>query len=411
MLLGFKNLILSVLVIATLGCGPGTAIAEASAGQLDPTFGTNGFATQPLGSWAVNAAAAVQSDGKVVTAGEALVNGERVMVSERLTATGALDPSYGVGGVVTISLGGYGCANALVIQPDGKIVLAGTGNGNGALDFAAVRLNSNGSLDTGFGHGGIVTIPIGGAAIANAVALTSTGQLVLVGTTHTSDYHMAAARLNANGTLDSSFGGKGTTILGPVGVAWGMVQQANGNVVLAGDETTNGTKVFAAARLLTSGKLDSTFARSGVVGVPIGATATAVAVGLQPDGSILMTGNATDSDGSSEVPTVRLTTRGALDPTFGSGGVAHIKGCGVNALAIQGDGKIVLAGVGATAVRLTNSGALDSTFGNGGVAFATTGTNDAANGVAIEPTDGKVVLSGVATIGGVMELDVMRLAA
>jgi uncharacterized delta-60 repeat protein len=118
-------------------------------GSVDTTFGDNGFATVSLGTWA--GAVAVQPDGEIVSAGEATEDGHNVIVSTRMTASGSLDPSYGTGGIATVSInGGAGVESgaAIALQPDGKIVIAGCGpdTGAGPLAFAAVRLNTDGTL-------------------------------------------------------------------------------------------------------------------------------------------------------------------------------------------------------------------------------------------------------------------------
>src|SRR2546423_5698006 len=116
----------------------------ATAGSLDTSFGTAGYSTVALGTWAGAASVAVQPDGKIVSAGQAEVNGENVIVVTRMTTSGALDPSFGTGGISTVHInGGAGMDSgaALVLQPDGRIVLAGSGNQTiyGPTSFAAVR--------------------------------------------------------------------------------------------------------------------------------------------------------------------------------------------------------------------------------------------------------------------------------
>jgi uncharacterized delta-60 repeat protein len=141
--------------------------------------------------------------------------------------------------------------------------------------------------------------------------------------------------------------------------------------------------------------------------LPIGSSAAGLALALQPDGRILLTGNAV-VNGTRVVATVRFNTDGSLDGSFGSGGISEFAGTGAQAIAMEGS-NIVLAGPGATAVRLTPGGALDTTFGNRGLASAVIGTNDAANGVIVDPIDGTIVLSGVATVNQQIELTAVKL--
>jgi uncharacterized delta-60 repeat protein len=387
----------------------GASGASASGGALDTTFGSGGFGTAPLGgsTWVGAAAAKVQSDGKVVTAGEAQVGGKYEIVSTRFLSNGTLDPTYGNGGWVIVDVAGSSGANALAIQSDGKIVLAGTGVGsNYALDFAAVRLNPNGSLDQSFGRGGIATVPIGSYAIANAVVLEPNGQIALGGMATVGGNVFAVARLNANGSLDTSFGTNGSTTFNQPGAGWGMVLQTDGKLVLQGQDGSN--KAYMAARVLANGRPDTGFGQGGIVTVPIGSWAFGDAIALQSDGKLILAGSAYTNRGTAA--TVRLNPNGSLDPSFGAGGISTVTlWQGVNAVTLDGSGRVVIAAVGAAVVRLNTNGTADTTFGTGGVATATIGTNTAANGVTIEPGDGKIIISGVATIGGVTKLFVARL--
>jgi uncharacterized delta-60 repeat protein len=387
--------------------------ALAATGTLDTTFGSSGYAVTPIGTWSAAAAVAVQPDGKIVTAGESQLNGVDVITATRMTAGGQLDQTFGKRGIVTVAIGGAAGVDSgagLALQPDGKIVIAGTGEPNGSPTFAVVRLTSTGALDTAFGQCGVATVPIGGAAIANAVAVQPNGQIVVGGTANVSGTnHFAVTRLNANGTLDTTFGTRGVTTLAPAGGAWGMVLQPNGAVVLAGPETYNGTQAYMAARVLANGTLDPSFGQGGIVTTPIGLTATPDAVALQADGKIVITGDATTSTGV--VATERLNPDGSLDATFGSGGIASFNGAGVNAVAIDGSGRIVLAGVGAAAVRLDGDGSIDTTFGAGGLAiYQYAGNESAANGLAFDAS-GRIVLAGAATVNGSPEVLVLRLSA
>jgi uncharacterized delta-60 repeat protein len=163
------------------------------------------------------------------------------------------------------------------------------------------------------------------------------------------------------------------------------------------------------ARLLRSGALDPTYGRSGAVTISMGAGAVCDAAALQPDGRVVLTGVALSPLGATSVATVRLLRNGGFDPSFGSKGIAMQPGAGVNAVALQGDGRIVIAGVGATAVRLLSDGAPDLSFGGrGATIYSAGGVDAAANGVAIQH-DGKIVLAGIDTVNGRPELAVIRL--
>jgi uncharacterized delta-60 repeat protein len=321
------------------------------------------------------------------------------MLIARMLPNGIPDPSFGTKGQVLVAIGKSAYADAIALQSDGSIVAAGTGRdpATWTLSLAAVRLTPSGQPDPAFGTGGVVTVPVGANAVANAVAIQSNGSIMLGGSAMTDQNHFVAARLTRNGALDTTYGTNGVTVLGPVGAGWGMVLQSNGDAVLAGQETVNGSQAMMAARLTPAGAPDRSFGQNGIVTVPVGTTAAGMAVALQTNGDILMTGNATA--GMPVIATVRLLPDGSLDQSFGTGGIASFAGSGVNAITLESDGEILLAGAGPSAILLTGNGTMDPTFGKRGIAFATIGARGSANGVTVQP-DGKILLTGATNLSG-----------
>jgi uncharacterized delta-60 repeat protein len=405
---------IAVLAAVSLAVAPSLA----SGATVDGTFGTGGSVTVPFGSTAGAAAVVVQPDGRIVTAGQTTVDGSTRIIATRMYATGALDPSFGSGGITTVSInGGAGMDSGagLALQSDGKIVIAGDGNATiyGPMSFAAVRLTSDGALDPAFGNGGTATVNIGGVqSIANAVVVQSDGKLVLAGTAQMSNKEFAAARLNANGTLDQTFGTLGTTVLSPSGGAWGLALQRDGKLVLAGQADYANPQIanaqqFMAARLTSSGRVDTSFGRRGIVMLPIGGTSLGFGVAVRSDGKLVLAGIAwTDTCLNS---TARLTSSGALDSSYGSRGIASVPDCnGVNGLVLDSASRAVLPAVGPSVLRINANGTPDGTFASGGILNDPVGSGGGANGAAIGP-DGKIVLAGAATVGGQTEIFVSRI--
>jgi uncharacterized delta-60 repeat protein len=265
-------------------------------------------------------------------------------------------------------------------------------------------------LDQKFGSGGIAAIPVGDAAFANAVVVDPYGNIDVSGTATTGgSNHFFAARLDPAGAPDPSFGNGGVTVLNPTAAAWGMVLQPDGSLVLAGQESHNSTQAFMAARVEADGSLDPTFGDGGFATIPIGSWAAGYAIALQSDGKLVIGGNAKSSSGSNMAAIARLDPDGSLDSSFVSGGILQFAGGGLNAVTIDSSGRIYLAGVGVTAMRLMPSGSVDTSFAHGGFGGYCNGTNCAANGVSIDPTSGNVVLAGITHILGVPEILVLRI--
>lgn len=387
----------------------------------------------PYGLKAAAVAAAVQRNGRIVTVGETELSNKRyALISMRILKNGRLDPSYGNGGWVELSIGGTGAGNAILILRNGEILIGGAGRSaaNQPIGFAAVKLQPNGQLDKSFGKNGIATVAIGSGASANAIAVQPDGKIVLAGTADDGYDRFAAARLNADGSLDRSFGNGGTATFAQPGAAWGMGLRNDGTIVLAGEyipgagsalynllsgiglgsvgrRLTSGEQYMAAA-LSPAGKPDPSFGNDGVVALPIGVAAACTAIAVQPDGEVVLAGSAFTNTGISA--TVRLTPNGTLDHDFGVKGISESPLYNpVNAVALAPDGKILVAATGPTAIRLDPGGVPDPTFAANGVDQIGTGTGNAANGVTVDPRTGDIILTGAATLSGRIELSVVRL--
>ncbi len=242
-------------------------------GSPDPTFGTGGKVatdidpTSGQGSVDLAHAVALQPDGKIVAAGfseNGVVGGGPRFAVVRYQPDGGLDGTFGTGGKVTTDLvGSHEEAEGLVLQPDGKIVVAGgTGTATASFDFALARYGSDGSLDPAFGAGGIVTTDLAGNLDkAHSIARQSDGKLVVAGETLSNgldpSYNFALARYNEDGSLDTTFGAGGTVTTdfgGHNDHAFAIALQPDGNIVAAGDAFPD----FALARYVGGGAAPAT---------------------------------------------------------------------------------------------------------------------------------------------------------
>jgi uncharacterized delta-60 repeat protein len=260
---------------------------------------------------------AVQPDGRIVAAGQANIDGGYDFALARYNSNGALDAGFGRGGEVTTDFGlltqGFSFAqgSSLAIQPDGKLVLAGQALINGSYDFALARYNSNGTLDTSFSTGGRVTTSFGGPNnAAFSVAVQRDGKLVAAGiTTLSKGGDFALARYNSNGSLDTSFGAGGkvtTDIAGPSDLVNSIAVQLDGKIVAAGRIFINGDYHSALARYNSNGMLDTSFGRSGKVTAVFGSAREGVSsVAIQPDQKIVAAGGV-DVNGSSDFALARF---------------------------------------------------------------------------------------------------------
>lgn len=384
-------------------CGVGAllfpALLPAARGDLDPSFGSGGKVRTDFGiqgseiGWAV----AVQRDRRVVVAG-GLVGPYTDFALARYTASGRPDPSFDGDGKRATDFGGADAAHDVEIQRDGKILAAGLGS----EDFGLARYRTDGSLDPTFGNRGLVLTEILPGHIDNAssVLLQADGKIVAAGGTRrmwqlgSSDF--ALARYLTDGALDRSFG-VGGRVITPISTAddhaFDLAVQPDGKLVAAGWSFQGGGPHLALARYNPDGRLDSSFDGDGIVlasfrsaGAHLslqrdgklvvagggevmrftadgrldssfgeGGRARAGSVEahdavIQPDGKILVIGTVATTSETGDFGVARLTVDGRLDPTYGRGGsVASAFSSGSDDQALDGallaDGKLVVSGM------------------------------------------------------------------
>jgi len=298
-------------------------------GAIDTTFGTNGKVTTDVstGSDVANAVA-IQADGKIVVAGSSDVSPKGKSFSlVRYNADGSLDTTFGTGGKVITSFGSQSDeAFAVVVQADGKIVLGGHyRNATTGLDFALARYEANGTLDFGFGVNGLATAPVRAGNSRDsiyALALqTIGGEQKIVAVGGEGDFTLS--RFNANGTLDSTFrmGQSLDNEFGTVvGAARAVHVSADNKIIVVGDANND----FALLQLKEDGTNDTTFGGSGAVVTKVSTTNwdRATAVIRQADGKVVVGGWVYTGGGSSaDFVVARYTTDGVLDTGFGTAGM------------------------------------------------------------------------------------------
>jgi uncharacterized delta-60 repeat protein len=410
---------------------------------LDPSFGRDGKVITNFGtSTATARAVALLPDGKIVVAGTA--NGNFALA--RYHRNGTLDKSFGRDGKVTTDLGGEEGATAVALQPDGKIVVAGVSNDSGNNDFALARYHRAGALDPTFGRGGMITTDFGENDVAQAVALQRDGTIVVAGHSGPGPFGVPAdfalARYTTIGALDMSFSDDGTLTTDFTDVcpfcsaathdyAHALVIQPDSTIVVAGGSNAidpNGINSgFALARYLANGTRDLHFGTGGHVltrldcggeGCGIDYFMHINSLALQPDGKLVAAGRFVEGSGSNRCAfaLARYLPNGSLDTRFGDGGQVFtffdfdecVRTAG-QALAQQPDGKVVVAGgygffdsncdavIDVALARYTTTGALDPSFGSAGKVTTTfkQGSEDWAYALAIQPQDGRLVVAGV----------------
>ncbi|MDQ6631954.1 MAG: hypothetical protein M3Y82_09380 [Verrucomicrobiota bacterium] len=377
-------------------------------GTLDSSYDGDGIKTQDIADRTAQAQdVAIQSDGKIISVGRADNGSHDVVAVSRYNTDGSLDISFGILGKITAEVSTNGsAATAVAIQPDGKIVVAGSAN----EDFMVLRYLTNGLPDNSFDGDGRVTTPIGSANdSATAVTLQADGKIVLAGYSYNGmNNDFAVARYNTNGSLDISFGSGGkaiTAIASGEDEATDVKIQADGKIVVAGWGTL-GSIQFALVRYTTNGSLDTSFGSFGRVTTDFGVVSEGLGMTIQTNGRIVVAGAAIVSGTQVDMAVARYLTNGMLDTSFdGDGKVTTPIGLAADfayAVTLQPDGKILVAGAGAigadnevSLVRYLPNGSLDSTYGNGGkvVVDLSTGPNDVAYGIALDEM-GRAVIAG-----------------
>jgi uncharacterized delta-60 repeat protein len=340
-----------------------------------------------------------------------------VMTGPAGAADGDLDPTFSGDGRVVTDFGFDDRAEGLAVQPDGRIVVAGTSCGG---DFLVARYNTDGSPDTTFAGDGATCIDIGAGSAdrGDEVIVLSGGQLLIAGT---SAGNFALVRLTADGTLDPSFGtgGRATYDAGGTDELRDAVVRPDGTIVMVGETSRVGcpqaptmagqTVAVAVVRALSGGAPDPGFGGGGtVVLADENLVQRGFAVAVQNDGGVVVGGlTSTCSRVSIDTLLVRLTAAGTPGAPFSESPFDEVSPDSANDLAVQPNGGIVVAVdtfVGPalhparddafTVLRYNANGSSDTTFGLNGVATALFGAGTNATARAITLQGSKIVVGG-----------------
>ncbi len=354
-------------------------------GTLDNTFSSDGGTTTDIGTPAgapsadFATAVAVQADGKILVSGYTNANTANDFVTVRYNVDGSIDSFFGSAGRTITNLGTNDRASSIALQADGKIVVGGSFD-DGSSDFAVVRYNANGTPDTSFSGDGLVVRTVGGQDFCQAVAIQADGKIVLAGySSAPGSNDFAVLRFTAVGVLDTTFDTDGilTTSFGDDDRANSVVIQPDGAIVVAGS-FDGGASDFAIARYSgVNGALDTTFSTDGKQNISFAPAGFGVAefcqaLALQSDGKLLL-GGFTNESGNNDFGLVRLTSNGSLDTGFATGGKMMIDvsiggSDQARAIALQADGKPVIAGNSLTdmaVIRLNTLAKTDARVGSG----------------------------------------------
>ncbi len=405
-----------LLLIAFYFSSTSLSIAQ-NPGDLDKTFGNGGMAHVGIGGYSdIAKKVEVQKDGKIVVAGYGLESAAsyKGLSIARYLRDGSIDYDFGNLGIIqkqTTTLEGE--LNSMVIQKDDKIVAVGysinsnTNNENLTL----VRFTDNGKLDESFGESGLIVTEISNQKeIGESVAIQPDGKIVCVGTTqHDPNFDIFLVRYDEYGQLDPYFGLGGiviTNIKSGHDLGKSIAIQNDGKLIVAGFTYSKDNFCMTLLRYDSNGKLDSTFAKSGIAITDIKSSIGKLDLALQSDGKIILVGPS-KVDNTHHFTVVRFNNNGSLDKSFGNNGITKtIIGdfSEAESVAIDSYGNIVVAGTTGlenesfVVAMYNQNGILDPDFGLNGIVKINFNNSsvDRAHSLIIE-NDGKIIVAGETT--------------
>lgn len=397
-----KNIAVTAFVSASLLL---SVPAFAQDGSPDLTFGTSGYAiTNVGGTGDMGHSVALQTDGKIILGGNTVVSSVQSFALVRYWPNGKVDSSFGVNGRAIAGFTGYSFAYlmGLKLQQDGKIVAVGN---TGSNTFLLMRFTADGVVDSTFGtNGRVVTAFTGKTASGNALDIQANGYIVVAGNVGAD---IGVARYKTDGSFDSAFGTNGIKIINfdaaALETANAVLIQPNGQIVVGGATQTGAIGQFLLTRLNSNGGLNTGFGNGGKITLlPRQTYNTIYGLALQKDGKIVAVGLAKYFQSAFGI--ARFSKTGQPDSTFGTNGIVVHQFTTTNeearAVAQQADGKLVIAGnindagaLQAAMLRVKSNGVVDSTFDYDGEVRSGQNNGSFAYSILIQP-DAKIVLGG-----------------
>jgi uncharacterized delta-60 repeat protein len=396
-----------------------------AAGALDPSFGAGGIAMARgvLPSNDNGRATAIDRLGRIVIVGDTDNGSNTDFMVIRLTPAGVRDASFNGNGAITFAMGNTGdVATAVAIDSQNRVIVAGYSSAGTNNHMAVARLTAAGALDTTFDGDGKETISFGNSDSASSIAIDSLDRIVVAGNTNNgSNLDFAVARLTATGALDASFDadGKQTIAFGSANdLAEGVAVDSLDRIVVTGITDNGSNYDFAVARLTAGGALDTSFDGDGKQTIAFGGRNDwANSVVLDSQARIILAGYSNNGS-NDDFAVARLTTAGALDPTFDGDGKQTLSFDTQNdeaaSVAVDSLDRIIVGGttiyVGFTmfgVARLTASGGLDASFDGDGKQVISFGTNDYGSGVAVDSSN-RVLVVGASNNGSNLDIAAAR---
>ena len=377
-----------------------------ASGSLDATFATNGllpgvFGLSPGRSYGA-AAVAIDSSGRILVAGDGPGRDGTALTIIRLLSNGAFDPTFGVAGISKVGIDGESAwAEGVAVQTDGKIVAAGGLNGQDARTML-VRFEDDGTLDPTFGTNGVVIEQLAPMSHAVRARLDDTQRIVIAAeswdsTQPSSAAYFTTARYLSTGARDASFDADGIAapaFQGGQHVPFDLVIDGLGRIDVVGIyDPFQGTSGIAAARYTSDGALDDTFGSGGLATATIAGGGGATGAAIIDSDHLLVAA----FDGTQRGVLARFTGGGSLDATFGVGGVSAANGATFRRTIVSADGKVMVVGMSPTfevaALRYTSAGTLDVGFGISGTSTVDVGMRGVVTDAAID-ANGRLIIVG-----------------